>query len=69
MELRMTTEFTPDQRARIKQAARDLLSAHDAGRKCDPHGVEWAQKVLRMNPGDPQGVPFDDDLLPELEAL
>ena len=62
----MTHEFTVDQRARIKQAARDLLAARDAGRKCDPLGVEWAENVLRMNPSDAV-VPFDDDFPPEMQ--
>ena len=49
----MTDRFTPDQRARIKQAARDLLAAKAAGKKCDPLGVEWAENILRANPADP----------------
>ena len=58
----MTTgDFTLDSRARIKRAARDLLAARDAGRKCDRMGVEWAENVLRMNPGDGPSVAFDDE--------
>lgn len=63
----MTHQFTVDQRARLKQAARDLLAARDAGRKCDPHGVEWAENILRLNPSDAE-VPFDDDLPAEMLA-
>lgn len=58
----MTDRFTPDQRARIKQAARDLLAAKAAGKKCDPLGVKWAENILRANPGDPGPVAYDDDL-------
>ena len=58
--------FTPDQRSRIKAAARDLLAARDNGRKCDPQAVEWAENILRLNPSDAV-VPFDDDLPLEMQ--
>ena len=57
----MNGDFTPNQRARIKAAARALLEARDEGRKCDPLALEWAENILRLNPSDAV-VPFDDDL-------
>lgn len=64
----MTDRFTPDQHARIKQAARDLLAANSAGKKCDPLGIKWANNILRANPGDPPPVAYDDDLPGEMLA-
>lgn len=62
----MSGDFTQSQRARIKAAARALLKARDDGRKCDPMALEWAENILRMNPGDSPPVPYDDDLPPEM---
>lgn len=56
-------EFTPTQRSRIKAAARAVLTERDEGRECDPHAIEWAEYILRMNPSDAE-VPFDGDPLP-----
>lgn len=41
--------MTPDQVSRMKQAARTLLAHHEAGRKCDPHAVDWAKFVTRKD--------------------
>lgn len=30
-------------------AAKNLLAHHAAGRKCDPHGLEWARWIVRHN--------------------
>lgn len=39
--------MTPEQITLMRQAARNLLDHHNAGRKCDPHAVQWARNVLR----------------------
>ncbi len=43
--------MTPEQFELMKQAARTLLAHRDAGRKCDQKAVEWAEALLRQNPG------------------
>jgi hypothetical protein len=59
----MTTyTFTPDQRDKIKTAALNLLADRDNGRRIDPLAIEWAENILRMNPGETVAVPPGDDL-------
>jgi hypothetical protein len=41
--------MTPDQVELMKTAARTLLAHRDAGRKCDPHAVKWAEQLLTQN--------------------
>lgn len=45
--------MTPEQFDLMKQAARNLLAHRDAGRKCDPHGIAWAVRLLKQNPERP----------------
>ena len=42
--------MTPAQFELVKQAARTLLAHRDAGRKCDPHAIRWAEQLLKQNP-------------------
>jgi hypothetical protein len=42
--------MTPAQVELMRQAARNLLAHHEAGRKCDPHAVQWARDILRPIP-------------------
>lgn len=41
--------MTPEQRELMRQAARNLLAHHEAGRKCDPQALKWAHNVLRKD--------------------
>ena len=41
--------MTADQFELMKTAARTLLAHRDAGRKCDPHGLRWAENLLLQN--------------------
>jgi hypothetical protein len=47
---------TPDQVNLMRQAAKNLLAHRDAGRKCDPEGVRWAEQLLKQNP-EPKVAP------------
>ncbi len=42
--------MTPEQIELMKTAARTLLAHRDAGRKCDPEAVRWAEQLLAQNP-------------------
>lgn len=42
--------MTPAQFELMQQAARTLLAHRDAGRKCDPHALKWAEQLLKQNP-------------------
>lgn len=42
--------MSPDKRELLRRAAQNLLAHRDAGRKCDPHAVRWAENVLLFNP-------------------
>ena len=54
--------MTAEQFELMKTAARTLLAHRDAGRKCDPHGLQWAENLLRQNPHATPDTPFDDDV-------
>jgi hypothetical protein len=42
--------MTAEQVELMKQAARNLLAHRDAGRKCDPEALRWAEHLLKANP-------------------
>lgn len=52
--------MTAEQFELMKTAARTLLAHRDAGRHCDPHGLLWAENLLRQNPHATPDTPFDD---------
>lgn len=45
--------MTPQQITLMRQAARNLLEHFRAGKRCDPHAVQWAKNVLRW-PHEPK---------------
>jgi hypothetical protein len=50
--------MTAEQFELMKQAARNLLAHHHAGRKCDPEALRWAEQLLKANPR-PLTVPHE----------
>jgi hypothetical protein len=40
----------------ILQAAKNLLAHRDAGRKCDPSGIEWAEWIVKHNGPQPNDL-------------
>ena len=54
--------MTAEQFELMKTAARTLLAHRDAGRTCDPHGLLWAENLLRQNPQATPAAAFDDGL-------
>lgn len=45
----MNESVRPTTKELIYRAAKTLLAHHEAGRKCDPHGLEWARWIVRHN--------------------
>lgn len=45
--------MTPEQIRLMRQAARNLLDAHNSGKRCDIHAVKWAKNILRW-PHEPK---------------
>jgi hypothetical protein len=44
----------------MQQAARNLLAHRDAGRRCDPLALAWAEQLLKQNPSEKK-VPAEDE--------
>jgi hypothetical protein len=51
--------MTPEQFELTKQAARNLLAHRDAGRKCDPEALRWAERLLKQNQAPKTTPPAD----------